>query len=92
MSASRIAWEAGTVNITADEAISAVRSKDVAPALEEAKQFLASLVGQESMSAKQIEKEAKEAGLSWATVRRAKDELGYKSVKAGLDDGWVWKR
>src|SRR5262249_28196253 len=92
MTASRIAWEAGTVNITADEAISAVRSKDVAPALEEAKQFLASLVGQESMSAKQIEKEAKEAGLSWATVRRAKDELGYKSVKAGLDDGWVWKR
>jgi hypothetical protein len=47
-------------------------SKDVAPALEEAKQFLAGLIGCDGTPVKEIEKEAKEAGLSWATLRRAK--------------------
>ena len=32
---------------------------------------------------KEIEKEAKEAGLSWATMRRAKDELKLKSERDG---------
>jgi hypothetical protein len=41
---------------------------------------------------KKIEAEAKAAGLSWATVRRGKDELGLKSMRAGFAEGWLWKR
>jgi hypothetical protein len=75
--------------MTADDAISSVRTKESAPALDEARQFLAGLVGPDGLSAKEIEKEAKEAGTAWATVRRAQEDLGYKSVRAGFGDGWV---
>jgi putative DNA primase/helicase len=89
---SRVAWEADPVNITADEAVAARRGKEVAPALDEAKQFLAGLMPPSGMGVKEIEKEAKEAGLAWGTVRRAKEELGYQSMKSGMSDGWIWKK
>jgi hypothetical protein len=38
-----------------------------------------------------IQKEAKSAGLSWDTVKRAKAALGLKSAKEGMTGGWVWK-
>ena len=38
---------------------------------------------------KEIEKEAKEAGLSWATMRRAKDELKLKSERDGYGGPWL---
>jgi putative DNA primase/helicase len=89
---SRIVWDAESVSITAAEAMVASQSRgDVAPALAEAKQFLATLVGTTGMKVKEIEKEAKDAGLSWATVRRAKDELKYKSERYGYGGPWVWK-
>jgi putative DNA primase/helicase len=88
ISASRIAWEVEPVSITADEAIAAGKTKRKAPTLEEAKQFLA---GREGMGVKDIEDEAKEVGISLATLRRAKEELEFKSVKEGFDR-WVWKR
>jgi len=36
--------------------------------------------------------EAKGAGLSWATVRRAKDALNLKSERDGYGGPWLWKR
>ncbi len=75
---SHIVWDAESVSITAAQAMAASRSQDVAPALEEAKQFLAGIIGCAGMAVKEIEREAKEAGLSWATMRRAKDELKLK--------------
>lgn len=92
ISTSRIVWEADPVSMTADEAVSARQSTERAPALAEAKQFLTDLVGPDGTDVETIEKEAKRAGLSWATVRRAKDDLGIKSVKSGLSGGWVWKK
>ena len=89
---SRVVWDQGSVSITAAQAMAASRAQDVAPALEEAKQFLAELVGCNGMQVKEIEKEAKEAGLSWATMRRAKDELKLKSERDGYGGPWLWKR
>lgn len=89
---SHIVWDTESVNITAAQAMAASRAQDVAPALEEAKQFLAGLVGFEGRPVKEIEKEVKEAGLSWATVRRAKDELKLKSERDGYGGPWLWKR
>lgn len=37
-----------------------------------------------------IRKKAEVVGISWATVRRAKDRLGIKPDKGGLKDGWRW--
>ena len=68
------------------------KSKDVAPALKEAKEFLIDLIGCDGTLQTEIQKEAKDAGLSWATVRRAKDELKIKSVRDGYGGPWRWKR
>jgi len=87
--ASRVTWEADAVNITADEAIAASKNTDPPPAIEEAKQFLAGIIGCDGMAVKEIEKEAKEAGLSWATVRRAKDKLKLKSERDGYGGPWL---
>ena len=37
-----------------------------------------------------IESEAKIAVLAKATLRRAKESLGIKSVKSGFEGGWGW--
>ena len=80
---SHIVWDTESVSITAAQAMAASRAQDVAPALEEAKQFLAGIVGCDGKLVKEIKKEAKEAGLSWATMRRAKDDLKFKSERDG---------
>ncbi len=59
-------------------------------ALDDAKAFLCDLLAECDLPHKQIEIEAKGAGHSWATVRRAKSELSIKSVKLKLG-GWYWQ-
>jgi hypothetical protein len=40
----------------------------------------------------QIKADAKAASCAaWATVRRAKDDLGIIAEKAGFECGWVWR-
>ena len=88
-----IVWEPGSVDITAEQAMAASKApEDAAPALEEAKQFLATTIGTDGMHVKEIEKEAKDAGLSWATVRRAKDKLKLISERDGYGGPWMWKK
>ena len=60
--------------------------------MEEAKQFLATIIGCDGKLVTEIEMEAKDAGLSWATVRRAKDELKLRSERDGFSGPWIWKR
>jgi hypothetical protein len=33
---------------------------------------------------------ARDAGIAWRTVRRAKDDLGIKPAKTRYDGGWEW--
>ena len=72
--------------------MAASSAKGVAPALEEAKQFLAGIIGCDGMLVTEVQDEAKGAGLSWATVRRAKDALKLKSERDGYGGPWLWKR
>jgi len=60
-------------------------------ALDDAKDFLTELLRDGELPQKQIKIDAEGAGHSWRTVRRAKDELGIKSVKSKLDKCWYWK-
>jgi putative DNA primase/helicase len=40
---------------------------------------------------RRIDSEAKEAGLSWTTVRRAGEGLGIITQKTGYEGGWAWR-
>ena len=59
-----------------------------AGAKEAAKEFLTQLLAEGPFPRKTVEAEAKEAGISWATVRRASDELRVRKQKGA--NGWYW--
>lgn len=90
--ASRIAW-GGPVEGTARDLLAEpeMTGEREAPAREEAETFLRELLRAAPLSTGAVKAEAKEAGFSWATVRRAKDALGVKARKAtGKDGEWHW--
>lgn len=56
-----------------------------------AEAWLIELLAGGAISSKQVQADAKEAGLSWATVRRAADSLNVARIKDGLRGGWYWR-
>lgn len=56
----------------------------------EAEEFLIELLKDGPSPTKHVEAQAKEAGISWRTVRRASDALGIKKRK--LKGAWYWDR
>jgi hypothetical protein len=61
-------------------------------ARDDAQDFLTELLANGPVSVKDIQADGREAGFSWSTLRRAKDELGVKSKRTGFskDGGWSW--
>ncbi len=61
-------------------------------AKEDAKGFLLELLADGPVPTKTVQVQVKEAGYSWATVRRAKDALGVKATRprGGTDVPWYW--
>ncbi|TXF13704.1 AAA family ATPase [Pelomicrobium methylotrophicum] len=62
--------------------------------LEDAKEFLASLLADGPVATKIIQAEANGAGYSWATVRRAQKALGVEAVRTGglgKSGSWCWR-
>ncbi len=55
-----------------------------------AKEFLETELAAGPVSAKIIKTAAEQAGISAATIRRAKDALGIKPGKDGMKGGWHW--
>ena len=55
--------------------------------------LIADLLAYGEVSANQMEKDCKGAGYKYATVRRAKKQLGIKSIKKGMGSNgiWVWE-
>jgi hypothetical protein len=89
----RIAWEPGTVEMTAGELLAAQGEDDAdadgASLLDEAVEFLADLLKSGAVGTGAVQKDARDAGHSWRTVRRAQKRLGIKPEKTA--DGWKWK-
>jgi putative DNA primase/helicase len=94
VSASRITWGAA-VEGTARELLAEpeMDNRREAPAREEAEEWLRDMIEAGPVRTEEIKVEAKAAGLTWATIRRAKENIGAKAVRHGYgeDGGWFWK-
>jgi putative DNA primase/helicase len=91
ITASRIAWGAA-VQGTARELLTDPNEEDGAEqsAVSGAKEFLEEVLRDCPIWSKDIQAQAKEAGISWRTVRRASDELQIIKQK-GTEGRWYWK-
>ena len=94
--ASSVLWDSEPVTTTADQALQAVdaQGNGKGSAGAEAEELLRNALVTGPVAMKDIQAEAKEAGLSWATVRRAKERLGIVAEREshGRDGGgrWTW--
>jgi hypothetical protein len=86
-----IVWD-GPVTVTAEEVLAphSGSSTGPAPRRTEAEDFLRLVLAVGPLPTRRIKSEAKEAGLSWPSIRRAKESLGILASKTALDGGWVW--
>jgi 5S rRNA maturation endonuclease (ribonuclease M5) len=78
------------VSITADAVLEPEDIEERSERLE-AVDWLRGLLSGGPIPAKQIEADAKAAGLAWITVRRAKITLGAVSKHGDFDQGWTWQ-
>ncbi|MBX3276435.1 MAG: AAA family ATPase [Acidobacteria bacterium] len=91
----RFLWT-GESNLTAERILSiGDGNESTGGARLEAEDFLRSLLADGPIAAKEAQREAREAGISGATLRRAKESIGVRSVKHGGEFGgpreWLWE-
>lgn len=87
-----VAWEPGRVNVSADDALAADRDeRDGRTERDDAAEWLRELLANGPCPARDVERDARDAGFSIATVRRAKAAIGVVSRKPSIFGGsWVW--
>jgi hypothetical protein len=56
----------------------------------EAKEFLSSALAQGARAGNEVMAEAQQAGITKATLKRARKELKVLAKKDGLSGGWKW--
>lgn len=83
----KVVWEKGRVRANLDDLLSESADKDDSSALGEGIDWLKAHLDVQKESAALIA-EAKQDGVSWSTIKRAKEKLGLKPFKDG--DHWVW--
>lgn len=86
----RIVWE-GVSTHTADDLLAAQGPHDDKPALDEAREFLREILSAGPVSAKEIQRLAREAGVTDRTLQRAKKVLGVQAKKGTFRGGWAWE-
>lgn len=82
-----VQWEAGTVALTAEDLGVADNSRNTKR--DDAAGWLKERLALGPVASDQLKAEGKSLGLSWATLRRAKDEAGVIARKEG--SAWLWK-
>jgi hypothetical protein len=91
----RVAWEDECISISADEALG--RDDDQgdheSTLAGDAAEWLSDVLSGGPVPSNEVKKHAKEAGYSWATIRRAQAALAIKPQRIGGvagDGAWVW--
>jgi len=84
-----LAWEPEPITVTADDALDHEQSGEETSERDEVGKWLRELLAGDPVPAKEIEKQAKACGYSWATVRRAKKIIRAVAVKDGKG-AWGW--
>ena len=90
----KITW-LGRTTYSAAQLLEAASSDSERSALDEGRDFLGQILEDGPMAADKIQKQARKAGLSDITVRRAKKALGVRANSERTPDGrrvsgWVW--
>jgi putative DNA primase/helicase len=57
---------------------------------DEAKDFLVGLLSDGPVNAKDLKRDADQAGFSWSTIHRASSQLKVEKRKLGMKEGWEW--
>ena len=82
-------WEQAAVNVSADDALRPDDQGDTEKSA--AIDFLRQHLADGPMPSKDIEQAAKDVGVRWRTLQRAKKTLGVQSYREGFGQGAVWK-
>lgn len=85
----RVTWERGVVNLKADDVL-AVGSSPEWSKRAKAAQWLRETLADGPHLADEVLREARSAGISERTLRRAARELGVDPQKRGFDGPWEW--
>jgi putative DNA primase/helicase len=87
-----IIWGTEHVEISAMQAMQAeAGGKAASNTRKDAKDLILKLLDGATMAQKEIVDRAEGEGISLATLRRAKRDLGVESFKDGLSGGWMWR-
>ncbi len=86
-----VAWEPDPVNVSADDALAGDRDEGGGRTeRDDAAEWLADLLAHGPRPARDVERDARDAGYSIATVRRAKAAIGVVSCKPAFGGPWEW--
>jgi putative DNA primase/helicase len=87
----RLAWEPDAVALVANDVLGNIDMQQDQSERREAKEWLKDFLADGPVAVKKIQWEAKAAGLSWITVRRAKEALSVVASKSAFAGGWEWR-
>jgi len=94
ISSSRVEWGTGSVNISADEAVSAASGKgEKADPQTKCQRFIQEMLSDGPVRKKQVEQEGARRGFTEKQLRTAKERLGVHAEKRGFgsDGEWWWE-
>lgn len=83
-----VRWEEEAIDLTADEALTPSEPEERTKQ-DDAADWLREELANGPRAVKELQSEAREAGISWDAAKRAKARLGVRAEKQGLG-GWVW--
>lgn len=89
---SHVMWESEIITQTSDEVFgTSDQSHEERRSLSDAKEFLRSLLINGPVKKNDISRDAEGAGHSWATIRRAQQDLGVIAYKDEFKGSWRWR-
>jgi putative DNA primase/helicase len=88
-----IVWETGSVAVDANDVLAtdSREGREGRSTRAEAMDWLTSMLAEGAQPVTAIQERAKEDGMSWATVRRAKSSLQIRAYKISIGGGWAWE-